>query len=194
VGSASTPHQLRLPHQPPWTAPISPPPTYPMSTTVTLPSLKRISRERLGSILLTRHTDDKVVVVDVRDSDHIGGHIKSSKHIPAGTLDYAAPDLVRRLKNTEKVVFHCALSQERGPSAALKYMRERERLFGLGSIEDSVKPEEDDGNATTRDSAGAVIKQEVYVLDGGFVQWQEKFGEDERLTENYDKELWACSY
>ena len=147
------------------------------TTTITLPSLKRISRERLGSILLTRHTDDKVVVVDVRDSDHIGGHIKSSKHIPAGTLDYAAPDLVRKLKNTEKVVFHCALSQQRGPSAALWYMRERQRLFGSDSIEDSVKLEEEgDGDGTTtRDSAGAVMKQEVYVLDGGFVHWQEKY-------------------
>lgn len=37
-------------------------------------------------------------------------------------------------------------------------------------------------------------KQKVYILEGGFVGWQEKFGEDTRLTEGYRKELWAEGY
>ncbi|KAF8251133.1 Rhodanese-like protein [Wilcoxina mikolae CBS 423.85] len=151
--------------------------------------LARISPERLSTLLLTEPTEEKVVVVDVRDSDHIGGHIKGSRHVPSGTLSYTTPELVRNLKGTEKVVFHCALSQERGPSAAKKYMRERERMFGLESIAKEMKWE-DDGEAKERDETAAVKQQEVFVLDGGFVQWQKKFGNDERLTEKYDKELW----
>lgn len=36
--------------------------------------------------------------------------------------------------------------------------------------------------------------QKIYVLDRGFVGWQEIYGEDERLTEAYSKELWADGY
>lgn len=78
------------------------------------------------------------------------------------------PELVRTLKDQEKVVFHCALSQQRGPSAALRYVRERERILG---VEDSKT-------------------QEVYVLGGGFVKWQEKFGKDSRLTQDYVEDIW----
>lgn len=156
------------------------------------PSLNRISRERLSALLLAEPTDQKVVVVDVRDSDHIGGHIKSSRHVPSETLDYSAPDLARQLQGAEKVVFHCALSQVRGPSAAVKYLRERERLFGADStIRVTAENIDDDGKPKGRDEDGKVKKQEVYVLTGGFVEWQEKYGNDERLTENYNKQLWA---
>ena len=36
--------------------------------------------------------------------------------------------------------------------------------------------------------------QKVYVLDRGFVGWQERFGEDPRLTEGYRKEIWKDGY
>lgn len=78
------------------------------------------------------------------------------------------PDLINKLRGKEKVVFHCALSQERGPSAALKYIREREQVLGK---EESAK-------------------QAVFVLEGGFVQWQKKYGEDKRLTQAYVKDIW----
>lgn len=109
-------------------------------------------------------------------TDHIGGHIKSSRHVPSETLDYNAPDLARQLQGAEKVVFHCALSQQRGPSAALKYLSERERLFGSGSaIKVTADSTDDDGKPKERDENGRVKKQEVYVLDGGFVEWQDKY-------------------
>lgn len=37
-------------------------------------------------------------------------------------------------------------------------------------------------------------EQKVYVLDRGFVGWQEEYGEDERLTEAYAKDLWKEGY
>lgn len=82
------------------------------------------------------------------------------------------PELLQSLKDKEKVVFHCALSQQRGPSAALRYLRERERVFGPDELK----------------------KQEVYVLEGGFVLWQDVYGNDERLTENYAADVWAGGY
>lgn len=32
--------------------------------------------------------------------------------------------------------------------------------------------------------------QEVWVLDGGFVKWAEVYGEDERLTEGFVRDVW----
>lgn len=79
------------------------------------------------------------------------------------------PTLLRRLDGKKMVVFHCMLSQQRGPSAALRYLRERE--------------------AAKKGDAPAV-EQDVYILDRGFSAWQEVYGPDERLTEGYRKELW----
>ena len=51
----------------------------------------------------------------------------------------------------------------------------------------------DDGKQEEGDVTGegaAVQKQRVYVLRGGFTEWQEKYGEDEKLTEGYQKDIW----
>jgi len=37
-------------------------------------------------------------------------------------------------------------------------------------------------------------EQVVYVLDGGFVKWQEKYGKDKKVTDKYDEEIWAFGY
>ena len=34
-------------------------------------------------------------------------------------------------------------------------------------------------------------RQKVYVLDRGFEGWQEVYGKDKRLTENWSEELWG---
>ncbi|KAJ5569800.1 uncharacterized protein N7459_009230 [Penicillium hispanicum] len=137
-------------------------------TSITIATLPRISRDTLAALLLSSSTPAELAIVDVRDSDHIGGHIRSSTWVPSSSLDVRMPELVRTLKDTEKVVFHCALSQQRGPSAALRYVRERERTYGAEESQ----------------------KQEVSFLEGGFVQWQEKYGKDERLTEAYAEDIW----
>ncbi|KAI9795056.1 MAG: hypothetical protein M1816_000078 [Peltula sp. TS41687] len=99
-----------------------------------------------------------LAIIDVRDSDHIGGHIKTSRHVPSATLDARMPELVRELQDVPVVVFHCALSQQRGPKAALRYLREQRRRLVGGQHEDG------------RDGAA---KQKVLVLQGGFQEWQE---------------------
>ncbi|KAI9732593.1 MAG: hypothetical protein M1834_003929 [Cirrosporium novae-zelandiae] len=148
---------------------------------ISIASLKLISRERLSAFILshlhpssapldTSPSDNpNLAIIDVRDSDHVGGHIKGSQWVPFPTLDYRIPELVRTFRDKKFLIFHCALSQERGPSAALRYMRERERMLG---------------------GHGKDEEQEVFVLDRGFVGWQEIYGEDARLTEAYAKDIW----
>ncbi|RDA93936.1 hypothetical protein CP533_5012 [Ophiocordyceps camponoti-saundersi (nom. inval.)] len=136
-------------------------------------TLRRMTAKTLSEKMLQEREapEPSYAVVDVRDDDYIGGHIRGSTNVPSRQLDAMMPTLVRKLQHKQTVVFHCALSQQRGPSAALKYLRERDGLLErLGD--------------TSGDG------QTVYVLDRGFVGWQEVFGEDERLTEGYVKELW----
>lgn len=120
-----------------------------------LADLQYISREGLASKV--RSKDTGLAVIDVRDSDYVGGHIVNGQNVPTSTHDFRMPELVRTLKDKDVVVFHCALSQQRGPKSALLYLRERERLQGS------------DNSNNTQQS-----KQKVYVLDGGFNKWQEK--------------------
>lgn len=90
------------------------------------------------------------------------------------------PTLLRKLEDKDTIVFHCALSQQRGPSAALRYLREKEAAASGGNGAKALESGEK--------------KQKVYVLDRGFVGWQEVYGTDERLTEGYCKELWENGY
>ncbi|KAL0768690.1 hypothetical protein CaCOL14_007998 [Colletotrichum acutatum] len=150
----------------------------------TIGNLQRISAAKLSTLLLAEQAagTSSVAVVDVRDDDYLGGHIKGCINMPSRSLDATMPTLMRRLEGKKTVVFHCALSQQRGPSAALRYLRERDQ--SLSSMTNS---------GSTEDSASAE-PQTVYVLDRGFVGWQDKYGEDERLTEGYSKELWKDGY
>ncbi|GAM88853.1 hypothetical protein ANO11243_068870 [Dothideomycetidae sp. 11243] len=138
----------------------------------TLSSLEYISPSALASLLRSPASASSTAIIDVRDSDHIGGHIRSSQHVPVQTHDVAMPELVRTLADKDTIVFHCALSQQRGPASALRYLRERERMGG----------------------AEGQGKQRIVVLRGGFSAWQEVYGEDEQLTEAYQKDLWQYGY
>ncbi|KAI1374002.1 Rhodanese-like protein [Hypoxylon crocopeplum] len=158
---------------------------------VTMASLQRITAPKLAEMLLATtsqpSSDASIAIVDVRDDDHIGGHIKSSLHFPSRSLDATMPTLLRKLAGKEVVVFHCALSQQRGPSAALRYLREMEATVAAAAA--VKKAAEEEG----KESDGKK-QQQVYVLDQGFVGWQEVYGPDERLTEAYRKELWEDGY
>lgn len=110
-------------------------------------------------------------LTEPQPADHVGGHIASSQHHASSTLGTYMPTLIRSLheQGVEMVVFHCALSQQRGPSAAKAYVRERGRVLG--------------------DKVGDRNVQ-VLILEGGFVKWQEKYGRDERLTTDYAPDIW----
>ena len=141
----------------------------------TISDLPRMSREKLAT--LVRLKSSSLAVIDVRDSDYIGGHIVNGINAPTHTHDYRMPELVRTLKDKEIVVFHCALSQQRGPSSALRYLREKERLQPINKITDDSKADRSAEGVKadpTADGEGIVKNgQTVYVLEGGFVKWQE---------------------
>jgi len=167
----------------------------------TIGTLERVSAATLSKLILAEQaaaTDNPTIaVVDVRDDDYIGGHIKGAQNVPSRQLDAMLPTLVRKLQDKETVVFHCALSQQRGPSAALRYIRERQRLIPSGEVvsePSSNTSGADTKDGTTEDSKTRPVKQKVVVLDQGFVGWQEAYGTDERLTEEYRKELWEDGY
>lgn len=112
-------------------------------------------------------------VVDVRDLDYIGGHIKGCIHIPANELEERLPELQKQLVDmgVNDVVFHCALSQVRGPSSTLKFLR---------------------ANAAGNNDQLKVLR--VYVLKGGFTRWQQEYGEDKLVTEDYDSQIWLGGF
>jgi len=143
-----------------------------------MPSPSYITREDLSAFILQPiESRPAMAIIDVRDDDHVGGHIYTSTHIPSSSLDYKIPELVRKLKGMEIVIFHCALSQQRGPSAARRYVCERARLV---SAEQDISGEgngEGEKNEKVRESDishPAAVEQKVFILDGGFVKWQEK--------------------
>ena len=132
------------------------------------PPIKRMSRDTLASLLSSTSTDSttppsKLAIIDVRTHDHIGGHIRTSQHVPSDTLEYRMPELVRTLQDKDTVVFHCALSQERGPRAAQWYVDEREK---------AKRRQQKSGDDGSDEVEGK--QQEVWILDRGFVGWQEK--------------------
>jgi rhodanese-related sulfurtransferase len=147
------------------------------ATQLNISTLPHITREFLASLLKEQHPS--LAIIDVRDNDYIGGHIAGGTNVPSNTHDFKMPELVRTLQDKETVVFHCALSQQRGPKAALRYLRERERMGGKGA-EGKTEEGEKEGEGEVEvvegkeGKEGVKVKgQTVYVLEGGFVKWQE---------------------
>lgn len=137
--------------------------------------LQRMAREQLSELLLSSDTS-KIAVIDVRGDDHVGGHIRTSMHVPSSSLDHRIPELVRKLSNKEMVIFHCALSQERGPRAARRYLEERAKKLKNGEVDELVgAPGIGIKDGSIQKDTTGLKEQEVFVLDQGFVGWQEKY-------------------
>lgn len=81
------------------------------------------------------------------------------------------------LAQKDIVVFHCSLSQQRGPGAALKYLREKDggNKDGKGGVKEGEEDKDKAGNGEGQQAVKGKKEQEVYVLDGGFVKWQEEY-------------------
>ncbi|KAI9326162.1 Rhodanese-like domain-containing protein [Obelidium mucronatum] len=123
---------------------------------------KPLQPEELASWLqdgsLTANED--YLIVDVRGDDFKEGHIASAINIPS-TEFTAEKALIsekdqERLSKAKKVVFHCQLSQVRGPTSANNYLN----------------------------TVGAAEGQEVFVLQGGFTKWLETYGKEKALVED----------
>jgi rhodanese-related sulfurtransferase len=117
---------------------------------------------QVKALLLDPQRRDKILILDVRDDDFDGGHIRANNflNLPSYTLstgDAIDEFIKNKLPSTvDTVVVHCYLSQQRGPTAA---RRIHERLLQL----------ERAGNP------------EICVMAHGWRRWQREFGDDPEL-------------
>ncbi|XP_051152473.1 dual specificity phosphatase Cdc25-like [Andrographis paniculata] len=75
-----------------------------------------------GSQLDSLKKRPNVAVVDVRDDERTyDGHIAGSLHFANDTFQDKLANLVEATKDKDTVVFHCALSQVRGPTCARRF-------------------------------------------------------------------------
>ncbi|GAV30564.1 hypothetical protein PMKS-004078 [Pichia membranifaciens] len=154
----------------------------------TVADIKYILDSTLKSWILQGHTSlgTPFQVIDVRDSDYVGGHIINSLHIESNKFKNeksaeTLSNLLKKLRENgqETVVFHCMLSQQRGPSSAMRFSRYLNERINASNDEDEL----------------AFIENiKIYVLRGGFGRWQQEYGEDPQLTENYAKDVWKYGY
>ncbi|KAK4833479.1 hypothetical protein QYF36_005666 [Acer negundo] len=102
-----------------------------------------------GSQLLSLKRRPNLAIVDVRDDERsYDGHITGSLHYASGSFTDKISNLIQEVKGKDTLVFHCALSQVRGPTCARR----------LANYLDEVK--EDTG-----------IKN-IFVLERGFNGWE----------------------
>ncbi|KAG8374209.1 hypothetical protein BUALT_Bualt11G0107200 [Buddleja alternifolia] len=75
-----------------------------------------------SSELLSLKTSPNIAIVDVRDDERSwDGHIAGSLHFGSDTFVEKLPNLVEAAKGKDTLVFHCALSQVRGPKCARRF-------------------------------------------------------------------------
>ncbi|KAN0064369.1 Cdc25 phosphatase Ibp1 [Thecaphora frezii] len=143
------------------------------------PLYRYIDRDTLAEKIRAQgkspHSKD-LAVVDVRDDDFEGGNIVGAQNIPSTKIADSINDLVLGpLKEYKQVVFHCHLSQQRGPKAAGNYAKARDEAIRQGKL---PNPSESS-------------QQEVLVLRGGFSEFQDKYKKDPEIVEKYDEDSWA---
>ncbi|XP_062168206.1 dual specificity phosphatase Cdc25 [Alnus glutinosa] len=74
-----------------------------------------------GSQLLSLKRRPNIAIIDVRDDERsYDGHIAGSLHYASDIFSDKISDLIQEVKGKDTLVFHCALSQVRGPTCARK--------------------------------------------------------------------------
>ncbi|KAF8799027.1 Rhodanese-like protein [Phlegmacium glaucopus] len=111
------------------------------------------------------------LVVDVRDDDYAGGNIKGCLNQPSRDFLMTVDGLVKQTKEVPIVIFHCALSQVRGPKAARIYAETRQNIL-----------------------QGNDKRQDIVILRDGFAQFQAKYRNDPELVENWNEGVWAMEW
>ncbi|PPQ85162.1 hypothetical protein CVT25_004169 [Psilocybe cyanescens] len=133
-------------------------------------TLRYINGDELADIMKSGKVPKDFVVVDVRDDDYVGGNIKGSMNYPSAEFLSNVDGLVKETKEVPFVIFHCALSQVRGPKAARIYSETRKNILSND------------------------IPHEVAILRDGFSQFQVKYKDDAELVEKWDKNVWASEW
>ncbi|GAB2272296.1 cell division cycle- protein [Dionaea muscipula] len=116
-----------------------------------------------GSQLLSIKPRPNIAIVDVRDEERsYDGHIAGSLHFASDTFFDQIPHLIQQVKGKDTLVFHCALSQVRGPKCARRLL---------------------DYLTEVKDETGTGIKN-IKVLESGFNGWEASGRPVCRCTDN----------
>ncbi|KAK8600353.1 hypothetical protein V6N13_059849 [Hibiscus sabdariffa] len=82
-----------------------------------------------GSQLLPLKRLPNIAIIDVRDDERsYDGHIAGSLHYASGSFNDKISNLIQDVKGKDTLVFHCALSQVRGPTCARRLAYHLEEL------------------------------------------------------------------
>ena len=147
--------------------------------------VKYITPQELEALIKSQNND--YLVVDVRDDDYRGGNIKGGINIPSEKFLLKLHQLIDDTQNVSKIIFHCALSQQRWVSLtytlsrnSLSHTKEVQRLrewalsdtvhAGSLRLSDQIYTE-----ARLLQEGAADIEYEVFVLKGGFADFQRLF-------------------
>ncbi|WRT67383.1 uncharacterized protein IL334_004354 [Kwoniella shivajii] len=130
------------------------------------PPFRYINAAQLAELIKSKPASGvkEFAVVDVRDSDFVGGNIVSAVNYPSDLFHASVDELAKKLEKVPKVIFHCALSQARGPKAARIYAETRSHAYPDPSVQ-----------------------QEILVLRDGFSGFQSKYRNDPELIEKFNK-------
>ncbi|KAJ2162485.1 Cdc25 phosphatase Ibp1 [Coemansia sp. RSA 552] len=117
-------------------------------------------------------------IIDVRTDDRHSGYIPGSDNsVTADKMhERARAQLVDKYRAVPLVVFHCMMSQVRGPKSARIY---KELVHERLAYAESSDPQRN---------------QHVKVLRGGFREWAEAFLHTEpALVEGFNQDVWEAS-
>lgn len=121
------------------------------------------------SLIPQLRTTKPPVIIDVREEDRRGGHIKSSLHIPAPTFRADPSKYLYLCDKSDRIIFHCMYSQVRGPTCAAVFANAIEKAMEHGSVKNVP---------------------EVVVLEGGFQAFAAAVSSDQSdLLEAFDPTL-----
>ncbi|KAJ3057462.1 hypothetical protein HK097_006390 [Rhizophlyctis rosea] len=113
-----------------------------------------------------------LVIIDVRGDDFEHGNIAGCVNIPAQQFLDRPMAYVERFEGVPKVIFHCALSQVRGPKCATRYYSAL-----MQGLQDMANKHE-------------ILPQQVLILRGGFDAFQRANRNDPKLLENFNQVFW----
>lgn len=99
--------------------------------------------------------ENKFIIIDVRDYDYGPLKIQGSINKKSSTLNRNELQMIaKQYKDYKNIIFHCRFSQARGPSAARGYLLQK---------------------ATNQDVFKDYPKQNVFVLEGGILDFQKSY-------------------
>ncbi|GMN39236.1 hypothetical protein TIFTF001_008463 [Ficus carica] len=91
-----------------------------------------------GSQLLSLKRRPNIAIIDVRDEERsYDGHIAGSLHYASDSFSDKISNLIREVNGKDTLVFHCALSQVRGPTCARKlvnYLKDVKDDAGIKNV------------------------------------------------------------